>query len=259
MNIAVCLKLVPATTADIKVAPDGKSLQLAGVEMVVNPYDEYALEAALKTREAAAGSKIEALSVGGDDASAKCLLHAFAVGVDTAVHVKDSNLDARGAAKAAAAVFKASKPDVIFCGRQAIDDDQWLFPGYLGELLGLPHASAVSSITIAVDGKSATCKRRFEDGEQTLTVALPAVISVDKGVGDPRSPTLKGRLDAKKKQAAVKTPAELGVAGADAQAALNIKQYAPPPQKTPGKVINAPATEAAAELVKLLRNEAKII
>ncbi|HYF47765.1 MAG TPA: electron transfer flavoprotein subunit beta/FixA family protein, partial [Planctomycetota bacterium] len=187
------------------------------------------------------------------------LVHAFAVGVDTGVHIKDATLDARGAAKAIAAVLKNSKPDVIFCGRQAIDDDQWLFPGYLGELLGLPHASAVSSIAIAADGKSATCKRRFEDGEQTLTVALPAVITADKGVGEPRSPTLKGRLDAKKKQPAIKTAAELGVAGPDAQPALAIKQYAPPPQKTPGKVITTPPAEAAAELVKLLRNEAKII
>src|ERR1041384_1475145 len=115
MKIAVCVKLVPATTADIRVAPDGKSLQLAGVETVVSPYDEYAVEAALKAREAVPGSTIEAYTVGGDDAS-KCLVHAFSVGVEAGIHIKEPALDSRGAAKAIAAALKSSAVDLVLCG-----------------------------------------------------------------------------------------------------------------------------------------------
>jgi electron transfer flavoprotein beta subunit len=258
MKIAVCVKLVPATTADIRVASDGKSLQLAGVEMVVSPYDEYALEAALKTREAHAGSTIQVLTVGGDDA-VKCMQHAFSVGADSGVHIKEGGLDARGAAKAVAAALKGAPPDLVLCGRQAIDDDQWLFPGMLAELLGMPHITAASALLISDDGTAASCRRRFDDGEQTIAVTLPALISCDKGMNEPRVPTLKGRLDAKKKQPVVKSASDLGLSAADVAPALAVSNYSPPPQKTPGKVITSEPAQAAAELVKLLREEAKII
>ncbi len=256
MKIAVCLKLVPATTADIRVAADGKSLQLGGVETVVSPYDEYALEAALKIREGAPGSTIQAITVGGDDAL-KCLQHAFSLGVDTALHIKAANLDARAAAKSVAAALKGAAPDLILCGRQAIDDDLWLFPGALAELLDIPHITAASSL--AVNGDSIQCRRRFEDGDQTLDLKLPGLISCDKGMNEPRVPTLKGRLDAKKKTPQVKSPSDLGLSDQELAPSFTVSQYAPPPQKLQGKVISSPPAEAAAELVKLLREEAKII
>lgn len=256
MNIIVCMKLVPATTAEIRVATDGQSLQLAGVETVVSPYDEYALEAALKLREQFAGSKIHAVTVGGDDAI-KCMQHAFSVGADSGLHIKAPAADARAAARCVAAAVKGLNPDVVLCGRQAVDDDQWEFTGALAELLDLPHATAVS--TLASDGKTLNVRRRLEGGEQVLEVQLPAVLSCDKGLNEPRAPTLKGRLDAKKKQPEVKLPADLGLSDADLAPALTVVKYAPPAQKTPGKIITAPPQEAAAELVKLLREEAKII
>ena len=256
MKIVVCLKLVPATTADIRVAADGSALQLSGVETVISPYDEYALEAALKTHEAFPGSTIQAITAGPDDA-AKCLTHAFSVGADSGLHIKEPALDAAGAAKAVAAAIKDAAPDLVLCGRQAIDDDQWLFPGAVAELLDLPHVTAASSLTVNSDGKSAQCRRRFNDEDQLVEVQFPAVISCDKGMNEPRSPTLKGRLDAKKKQPVVKSAADLGAG--EVEPALTIKKYAPPPQKTPGKVISTPPAEAAAELVRLLREEAKII
>ena len=258
MKIAVCLKLVPATTADIRVAPDGKTLLLSGVEMLVSPYDEYALEAALKLRESFAGSSIHVLTVGGDDA-AKCLQHSFALGVDAALHIKASGLDASAAARASAAALKSIAPDIVLCGRQAIDDDLWLFPGYLAEMLNLPHITAAASLTVSADGKSAKCGCRSESSEQILEVSLPAVISCDKGLNEPRAPTLKGRLDAKKKQAEVKMPAAFGLTGADLDSALTVLKYSPPPQKSSGKIITGSPQEAAAELVRLLRDEAKIL
>src|SRR4051812_42370609 len=258
MKIAVCLKLVPATTAEIRVAADGQSLALAGIETIVSPYDEYAMEAALKLREAAPGSTIQAITAGGDDAL-KCLQHAFSVGADTGLHIKDATLDARAAAKAAAAALASDKPDVILCGRQAIDDDQWFFPGALAEALNIPHVTAVSALNLSADKQSFQCRRRIEGGEQVIDVKLPALITCDKGLNEPRAPTLKGRLDAKKKQPVVKTPAELGLSAADITPALKVTAYAPPPQKTAGKIISSPAKEAAAELVRLLREEAKVI
>jgi len=258
VKIAVCLKLVPATTADIRVAADGQSLQLAGVETIISPYDEYALEAALKLRESFPGSTIQAVTAGPDDA-VKCLTHAFSLGVDSGVHIKAPSADARAAAKAIAALLKSSAPDVVLCGRQAIDDDQWLVPGAIGESLGMPHVTGISGLTMAPDGKSLKAIRRSEAGEETIEAFLPAVLSCDKGLNEPRAPTLKGRLDAKKKQPEIKAPSDLGLSDADVAPALKVTKYSPPPQKNPGKVISTPPAEAAAELVRLLREEAKII
>ncbi|HLX63374.1 MAG TPA: electron transfer flavoprotein subunit beta/FixA family protein [Planctomycetota bacterium] len=258
MKIAVCLKLVPSTTADIRPAADGKSLQLAGVETVVNPYDEYALEAALKLRETFPGSTIMALTAGGDDAT-KVVLHAFSLGVDAVTQIKAPNVSARGAALAIASALKEIAPDIVLCGRQAIDDDQWEFPGALGELLNAPHVTAVFSLTVSPDAKKIVCKRRFNRDDQTLEAELPAVVTCDKGLNDPRAATLKGRLDAKKKQPAVKTPADLGLDEAALIPALRVEKYSPPPQKAPGKSISLPPAEAARELVNWLRNEAKVI
>jgi len=258
MKIAVCLKLVPATTAEIRVAADGASLALAGVETIISPYDEYALEAALKLREANPGSTIQAITAGNDDAL-KCLQHAFSVGADSGLHIKSASLDARAAAKAVAAALATDKPDLVLCGRQAIDDDQWLFPGALAEALDFAHVTAVSALAQSADKSGFQCRRRIEGGELVIDAKLPAVITCDKGLNEPRAPTLKGRLDAKKKQPVVKTPADLGVSDADLAPALDVTKYAPPPQKTPGKIISSPAKEAAAELVRLLRDEAKVV
>lgn len=256
MKITVCLKLVPATTADIRVAGDGKTLQLSGVEMLVNPYDEFALEAALKLREGAAGSTIQAITVGGDDAL-KCMQHAFSLGADSGVHIKAAAVDAHGAAKLVAALLKSDPPDVVLCGRQAVDDDGWQFPTALAEALDFAHATAIA--TLAVSDNGFQCKRRVEGAEQTLSIAKPAVFSCDKGLNEPRAPTLKGRLDAKKKQPVVKTPGDLGISDAELAPDLVVVKYSPPAQKNPGRVIEGEPAKAAAELVSLLRNEAKII
>ncbi len=258
MKIAVCLKPVPSTTADLRPAADGKSLQLSGVEMLVNPYDDYAFEAALKLREALPGSSILAVSAGGDD-TAKCVLHAIALGADAAIQVKAPGISARGAAFAIAAALKDFAPDLVLCGRQAIDDDQWEFPGALGELLNIPHVTAVQSLNVDVDGKKLTGKRRFNRDEQTIEATLPAVVSCDKGLNDPRSPTLKGRLDAKKKTATIKTPADLGLDPAALISTIRIETIAPPPQKSPGRIITLPPTDAAREVVRWLCDEAKVV
>ncbi|MGD0090070.1 MAG: electron transfer flavoprotein subunit beta/FixA family protein [Planctomycetota bacterium] len=258
MRIAVCLKLVPASTSDIRVAPGGQSLLLAGVEMAVSLYDEYALETALCLREALPGSTIHALSIGGEEC-VKCLQHALALGVDSVLHIRAPGADSRAAAKLAAAALRLLELDLVLCGRQACDDDLWFFPGALGEALGWPHLSAVSSVAADGDKRAVECRRRFEGGEQFIHAPWPVVISCDRGPHEPRIPMLKGRLAAKKMPVPVKTTSELGIAAADLTPALAVLRYAPPAQRTPKKVFTCPPTDAAAELVRLLREEEKLI
>jgi len=258
MRIAVCLKLVPAATADIRVAPDGRGLLLAGLEMAVSLHDEYALETALRLRETFAGSAIHALSVGGEEC-VKCLQHALALGVDGVLHIRAPGADARAAARLAAAALKPLKLDMVLCGRQAADDDSWFFPGALGEWLDWPHLSAVYSVDVAPGERSVRCRRRFEGGEQTVVAPLPAVVSCDRGPQEPRIPTLKGRLAARKMQLPAKSPAELGIAPGELGPALASLRYAPPAQRTPRKVLACAPADAAAELLRLLRDEEKII
>ena len=258
MKIAVCLKQTPATTANIRVRDSADGLELSGVEMVVNPYDEYALEQALRVRDAVGGSEIIAVSVGGDDA-AKILQQAFALGVDQAVLIKAEDLEPQAAAACIAAFLKGAAPDLVFCGRQAVDDEQWFFPAALGERLDMPHVTAACEFELTAGNAKVTCKRRAEGGDEVVEMQLPAVVSCDKGLNEPRVPTLKGRLAAKKKKAEIKTPADIGVADADLAAQLNIVKYEPPPAKSPGKILSDPPPQAAAELVRLLREEARVV
>jgi electron transfer flavoprotein beta subunit len=257
MKIAVCIKLVPATTADIRVAPDGRTLALDGIEMGISTYDEYALEAALRLREAVPGTTIHALSAGGDEAL-RCLRQAYALGVDGALQIA-GELDVMMAAKAAAAALKSLAPDVVLCGRQALDDDQWCFPGALAERLNWAHVTAASTLELVPDGKSLRCRRRGEGGEETLEVALPAVVSCDRGPHEPRVATLKARLASKKRQPDIATPGSLGLMPADVLPMLEVVRYEPPPQRTPGRIIGGTAHEAARELTRLLREEARVI
>ena len=258
MRFAVCLKLVPAPTADLRVVAGGQAPLLAGVEMAVSFYDEYALESALRLREAFPGSTIHALSVGGGEC-VKCLQHALALGVDSALHIQAPGVDARAAAKLAAAALRPLSPDLVLCGRQAMDDDLCFFPGALGEWLDWPHLSAVFSLEAAPAQRSVKCHRRFEGGEQIIASTLPAVISCDRGPLEPRIPTLKGRLAARKMALPERTPAELGLTARDWEPAPAPVRYAPPAQRTPKKLLAGAPAEAAAELLRLLRHEEKII
>jgi electron transfer flavoprotein alpha subunit len=248
MKIAVCIKVVPDTTANVRVAPDGRALLLDQVEWVLNPYDEYALEEALKTREAFAGSVIHVISIGGAEA-VKGLRQALALEVDQAWHVSGA-ADCAIAARAAAKILQEFQADLIFCGRQACDDDLWLFPGLLAELLNIPHLAAATELQAAPDGQSIQVRRRFYAGEQLMALPLPAVVSCDKGLNEPRVPRLKSRLAAKRKQPLVRTLAELGLAESLPRAVA----YLPPAQKKQGQVISGSPDQIAAELARVLRS-----
>ena len=252
MKIAACVKLVPATTADIRVASSGDRLELSGLETDISAYDGYALEEALKLREKIAGSTLTVITVGGDDAS-KALHHAFTLGADEGLLLKGFG----DPAAAAAAALKSAGAEIVFCGRQAVDDDLGCLPASVAEALGWPHVSAIMAFALSADSKSATVRRRVEGGEETWEVALPAVFSCDKGLNDPRFATLKGRLAAKSKKAKVLGPKELGIdAGVEGLKAIS---YKPPPGRAAGKVLEGEKEQVVAELARLLKDEKKVL
>src|SRR4029079_5244013 len=199
MNLAVCLKRVPDTTTKLKIGSDGKSIDPQGVEWAISPYDELALELALRVKEKAGGETV-GISVD-PDGSDVALRKALAIGLDKGVMIKGgANFDGWAVAQVLAAVLKARKFDVIFFGKQAIDSDAFQVPTMVAHLLGLPRVNVCTSFE--VDGAKAECKGQIEGGEETIEVALPCVISVQKGVNgihDKRFPSMKGIMAAKSK------------------------------------------------------------
>ncbi len=257
MKIAVCIKHVPDTEAKIKIGADGKTPEGAGVKMIVSPYDEYALEEALLIKEA--GRAAEVIVVGlGDESSQASLRQALAMGADRAIHVNDAALagsDALGRATALAAALAAEAPELVFTGKTGVGDDEGQVGPMLGALLDRPHAGSVSELTLTESGF--TAHRDIEGAVEIVEGRLPAVIAWDKGEHAPRYPSLKGIMAAKKKPLVVKSAAELGI---DAGAARVVRESLelPPPRPT-GRILTGEAGETAAELARLLREEAKVI
>ncbi|MCB2185838.1 MAG: electron transfer flavoprotein subunit beta/FixA family protein [Deltaproteobacteria bacterium] len=256
MNIVVCLKQVPDTETVIKIAGDGKSIVTDDIKWVMNPYDEFAVEEALKIKQAQGG---EVTVVGaGPKRVTEALRTALAMGADKAVLVEDDNLyglDPLAVAKILAAVVKDLAADIVLFGQRAVDDDCGLVSSAVAELLDLPQLSVITKLTIA-DGK-AQVNRPIEGETVVLEAALPVVVTAGRGLNEPRYASLPGIMKAKKKPLTTKTVAELGV---DAGGLAEVVALTPPPQRAPGKVIagETPA-ELAANLAKALREEAKAI
>ena len=252
MRIAVCLKRVPDTTTKIVIAPDGRSIDETGVKFVPNPYDEYAIEAALALREAEGpGSSGEVVIVSlGRDAAQETIRTALAMGADRGILLQaQPSADGLEVARAIAAELKSGGYDLILFGKLAVDDYNHQVGPMVGELLELPCITAVAHLTVA--GGVVTAEREIEGGIETSTCSLPAVLTCDKGLNTPRLPSLKGIMAAKKKPLEVK-PVALG-AGTVTPLGLTL-----PPDRKPGKIVGE-GPEAVALLVKLLREEAKVI
>lgn len=249
MNIIVCISHVPDTTTKVMVGGDGKSIDKTGVTYILNPYDEFGIEAGLQLKEAY-GGEVTALCVGGEEVK-ETIRKALAMGVDKGIHVKtDEKRDSFGVAKAIADAIGDRKPDAVFCGRQSIDYDGWLMAGMLSELLGWPAVSVVSKLEVTADG-AVSAERDIEGGREMVSCKLPAIFSAQKGLNNPRYPKLQGIMAAKKK------PIE-EVAPAAYQNRVETLEMKKPPVKQPGRVIGTDAA-AAKELVRLLHEEAKII
>ncbi len=249
MRIAVCVKRVPDTESRIKIGADGKSIDESGVKFVMNPYDEFAVEEALRLKEKAGAGEVVILSLG-PDAAQETIRTALAMGADRGVLLKAApSPDPLVAARAIAAELKDGGFDLILFGKIAIDDYSQAVGTMVGELLGLPSVSAVAHLELA-DGKG-TAEREIEGGMEVVEFTLPAVITADKGLNEPRYPALKGIMAAKKK------PLEVKVADAT-PGGVTVLELCLPPARKEGRIVGeGPAAVPA--LLAALRNEAKVL
>ncbi|MCL4547165.1 MAG: electron transfer flavoprotein subunit beta/FixA family protein [Bacteroidetes bacterium] len=248
MKIAVCVSHVPDTAAKINIGSDGKTIDSNGVTYVVNPYDEFAIEEALKTKEKLGGETV-AISLG-SDANKETLRKALAMGIDNAVLLKDGGYrDSLSVAKALAEEIKAQGAELVFFGKQSVDYDNSAVGQITAELLGYNCVSVV--VSFALDGNKITCEREIEGGKEIVETTLPALITAQKGLNEPRYASLKGIMAAKKKEIAEKLPA----AATNFTEVIAMKR---PPSKQAGKILGSDST-VVPELVRLLREEAKVI
>jgi electron transfer flavoprotein beta subunit len=262
MKIIVLVKQVPDTETKVQVKPGETEISTEGVTYVINPYDEFAIEEALKINEAGGGGEVTLVALGWDKA-AEALRTGLAMGADKAIHLNDPaflGADAYSTAVAIAKAVQKTEYDLILCGKQAIDYDNHQVGVRVAELLGIPHVAVVTKLEIQ-DGK-AVAHREIEGGAEVVETPLPAVITCQKGLNEPRYASLKGIMKAKKKPLEKKTPAdidaspdEVGKAGAK----TTVLSMTPPPERAAGRVVEGEPEDAAREVVKLLREEAKII
>ncbi|MFG1493181.1 electron transfer flavoprotein subunit beta/FixA family protein [Halobacteriovorax sp. GFR7] len=262
MNIFVCIKQVPDTETKITPNGDGSYIETSSIKWIMNPYDEFAVEQALLTKAANSGSTVTVVRVGGVK-DTEALRTALAMGADDAILVEaDDNLDSYMTAKALkGAIEKSGKnPDVIFTGKQAIDDDCLQVPQLLAQMLGMPSVTVVDGCEEA--GGKYTLKREIEGGAlEVYEVTSPAVIAANKGLNSPRYASLPGIMKAKRKPLAQHSLSDVGVSADDRR--VKYSGFQLPPEKPAGKKFDA-MDEAAqagvvAEVVKLLREEAKVI
>lgn len=253
MKIFVLVKQVPDTETSIK--PSGAGISEAGVKWIVSPFDEHALEESLRLRDKT-GGEITAVSLG-PDRVVEALRTAYALGVDKAVHLKDDSynvLDVSYAARMLAAYLKDQGADIILSGHIAIDSSSSMVPAMIAEILGCANVN--NAIEVEADGGSLTCKREIEGGTAVMKVSTPAVLTAAKNLNDPRYPSLKGIMAAKKKQIETVEASSLGVSAPT----VEVTSVENPPPRPPGRIIEGDEPEAkAAELVKALREEAKVI
>ncbi len=251
MNIVVCIKRVAATDSKIVIGPDGKSIDPAGVEFVVNPYDEFAVEEALKTKEAAGGNASVTVITFGTSEAQKELRTCLAMGADKAVLLKSDgqNHDAYTTAEVLATYIKQIPHDVVFCGKQAVDNDNSQVPSRIAALLALGCVTEVKSL--ALEGNVFMAERDIEGGREIVRCPVPAVISTQKGLNEPRYASLKGIMTAKKKPL---EEVEVQMPGSG----IRIESLTLPPARQAGRILGE-GVDAVGALIDALRNEAKVL
>ncbi len=252
MNIVVLVKQVPDTATRIKIAASGTEIDRQGVNFVVNPYDEFAVEEALRIREKH-GGQVTVLTVGEEKAE-EALRTALAMGADEAVRVSAAVSDPLTTARAIASAVKELQPDLVIAGKQAVDDDQGQVGALVAALLDWPQVAVVTKLDL--EGSGGVAEREVEGGVEVVEFSLPAVITAQKGLNEPRYASLPGIMKAKRKeirQIAV-DQSQVG------SPVLRIGALQLPPARSAGKVLTGmDAQAAAAELVRLLHEEAKLI
>ena len=263
MRILIVVKQVPDSRATLSVASDGSGIDKAGVKFVCNPFDEFGAEQAVQLREKRSDvEEIVAVTIGPADAVAT-LRTALAMGADCGVHiVADESVmhDELYLARALAAAIGRDERgfDLILCGKQGIDNDSGELGPALGECLGWPHIGAIVELELNDAGDHATARRRIEGGVEVVEAGLPVLLTCEKGLVEPRYPSLPNIVKAKKKPVeTVEVEALDGMSGV-APASVFVG-LAPPPAREACRMIEGEPAEMAKELVRVLREEAKVV
>lgn len=250
MKIGVFVKRVPSTDTKVRIAPDGKSLDPSGVEYVLNPYDEFAVEEALRTKDGRDDVEVVVVCLGPSQAT-KEIRTCLAMGADRAIHLEETAVYRDGSATASilTQVARAESFDLILLGRQAVDLDQSEVGAMLAEELGLPHVASVNKLEW--DGDRARIFRSIEGDTEVIEASLPLVLTAQKGLNEPRYASLKGIMAAKKKKIDTRSYDEV----ASRTIVTSMELPAPRP---PGKIVGEGA-DAVPELVRLLQEDARIL
>jgi electron transfer flavoprotein beta subunit len=264
MNIIVCIKQVPDTESQIKIASDEKSIVTDDIKWVMNPYDEFGVEEALRLKEKFGG---EVTVVGlGPKRVTESIRTALAMGADKGILINDDALegsDSSAVAKAIAAAVNDLEYDLVFVGQRGVDDDMGVVGANLADLLDIPQVSLGVKVEVSEDQKTVQVTRPIEGQSLVVDASLPALITTQKGLNEPRYASLPGIMKAKKKPLEEKTLADLGLDAAEfgtAARKLKILKLTPPPARSAGKIVEGETPEEkAAGLAKLLHEEAKVI
>jgi len=249
LDVIVCVKRVPDTETRVRIGEDGASLDPAGVKFIMSPYDEFAVEAALRTKEAAGSGEVALVTLG-DDSSQETLRAGLAMGADKAtLLVGESSMDGLATAKALAEELKDAAAPLVLFGVKAADGDQQQDGPMTATLMVYPSVTGVSSIEVT-DNK-VVCHREVEGGVEVAEVQLPAVVTVTKGAFEPRYASLKGIMAAKRKPLEQKD-------ASSSQSRVIVTKLAHPPERAAGKIVGE-GPDAVPELVRLLREEANAL
>jgi electron transfer flavoprotein beta subunit len=257
VKIGVLIKQVPDTATNIKVNADGTGIDPTGIKFVVNPYDEMSIEEGLKTKEKA-GGEVVIVSLG-PVRCVEAIRTGLAMGADKGIHISDEGVtvDSYLTARVLAKVLEEEKFDVIFCGKQAVDNDSAQVGPMVAEFLNIPQVTVVEKLEVNEANDGATATRRVGGGaREVFAISFPAIIAVEKGINTPRYASLPGIMKAKSKPLTTLKVADL--AGGE-QAKVQFSNYRLPPERPAGKVLEGEAEQTVPQLVKLLREEAKVI
>jgi electron transfer flavoprotein beta subunit len=253
MKILVSIKRVPDYQAKIKVKVDGSGIETDGIKWIINPFDEIAVEEALRLKEAGKATEVIVVLIGSEDCTAQ-IRYALALGADRGVHVlHNSACDSDLASKAISQVFKNEAAGLLLMGKQAIDSDSGQTAQLCAVRLGIPLASFASKVELDSEKSTAVVVREVDGGLETLKVMVPAVISTDLRLNEPRYATLPGQMKAKKKTVDVVELTTL-LTGQEFKARVSVLKMMPPTKRQGGKKV-----ESVAALFSALKNEAKVI
>ncbi|NWN81452.1 MAG: electron transfer flavoprotein subunit beta/FixA family protein [Halomonas sp.] len=253
MKVLVAVKRVIDYNVKIRVKADNSDVDLTNVKMAMNPFCEIAVEEAVRLKEKGVATEVVAVTVG-PKAAQEQLRTALALGADRAIHVEsDERVESLGAAKALAKLVEDEQPGLVILGKQAIDTDNNQAGQMLAALTGLPQATFASEVNVSGDGGDGKVQvtREIDGGLQTLELALPAIVTTDLRLNEPRYAKLPDIMKAKKKPLDVKTPADLGVEVASRVKLLRVE---PPAERQGGIKVGS-----VDELVDKLKNEAKVL